>query len=88
MDFLQALKAHRGGLIRLKGELYWYNRGWDGVPDRVCLVLDASTYAVAVAAAEATTAADRAAAEAGALLLIDDTPRWIWVSQADMELIT
>ena len=34
MTFLEALQSHRGGLVRIKTQLYWYGgRGWDGVHD-------------------------------------------------------
>ena len=88
MDFLQTLKAHRGGLLRLKNQLYWYGaRGWDGSPDRICLVLDADTAPVPVRVgfAAAETARFRLAA---ALLLIDGCPHWVWVGPEDVELIT
>ena len=43
MTFLQRLQAHKGGLIRLKTELYWYDgRGYDNTPGRICLILDAA----------------------------------------------
>ena len=41
MTFLEELQAHKGGLVRIKSELYWYGgRGPDGSPGRVCLLLD------------------------------------------------
>ena len=41
MPLLEQLQAHKGGLIQLKTQLYWYDgRGWDGDPARVCLILD------------------------------------------------
>ena len=41
MTFLEGLQSHRGGLLRLKSALFWYDgRGWDGAPGRVCLLLD------------------------------------------------
>ena len=44
MTFRKELRAHRGGLLRLKTALYWYGgRGWDERLDRVCLLLDAKT---------------------------------------------
>jgi hypothetical protein len=40
MNFLDNLQSHRGGLIRLKTQLYWYNSGlWDEGQE-LCLVLD------------------------------------------------
>lgn len=42
MTFLEQLKAHIGGLVRLKTQIYWYQlSAWDGVEGRVCLLLDA-----------------------------------------------
>jgi hypothetical protein len=85
MTFLEQLQSHRGGLIRLK-ELYWYGgRGWDKSPDQICLLLDATASAVihALAAGACATGARVAAA----LLLVDGTPHWVWVAQADVELL-
>ena len=46
MTLLEQLQAHKGGLIQLKTQLYWYDgRGWDGDPARVCLLLDATASA-------------------------------------------
>lgn len=42
MTFLKQIQAHKCGLIRLKTGLYWYDRGYDGHPGRICLVLDAA----------------------------------------------
>ena len=87
MDFLQTLRAHVGGLIRLKSQLFWYDgRGFDDSPGRICLLLDAG-HADAAGAAATRAAATEPAAPA-ALLLIDDRPQWIWVAKADVELIT
>ena len=51
MTLLEGLQSHRGGLLRIKSELYWYGgRGFDGSPGRVCLILDVDeALAVAVA---------------------------------------
>jgi len=91
MTFLETLQAHKGGLLRLKTQLYWYEgRGWDGIHDRVCLILDAAA-ATASAAAVTTAAAAAATAAAtrtpAALLLIDGQPAWIWVAEQDIELL-
>ena len=86
MTFLEELQAHRGGLLRLKGELFWYGgRGWDGSPGQVCLLLDAAD--VVVAAATTRLVCDAPAAP-DVLLLIDGAPHWVWVCQEDVELIT
>ena len=87
MTLLERLQSHRGGLLHIKSELFWYGgRGFDGAPGRVCLILDAA----AVAAAPAAAAAIWGSADVGGavLLLIDGAPHWIWVSQEDVELIT
>ena len=42
--FHKRLQAHKGGLLYLKTELYWYNRSErDGVKGRLCVLLDAPT---------------------------------------------
>ena len=93
MTFLEELQSYRGGILRIKSELYWYGgRGWDGTPGWICLVLDAADVPVADAPAAGTAgcraaAAERGALRAAALLLIDGKPQWIWVDQADVELI-
>ena len=84
MTFLETLQTHRGGLLRIKSELYWYDgRGPDGARGRVCLILDAARYPAARAAAATPTNPLPAA-----LLLIDGCPQWIWVGREDVELIT
>jgi hypothetical protein len=95
MTFLEQLQSHRGGLIRLKTQLFWYGgRGWDVNPGRVCLLLDsvgtdASTTATTAAARRsASNAAVRpSTAAAAAHLLIDGTPHWVWVVEQDVELL-
>ena len=91
MTLLERLQAHRGGLLRIKTQLFWYGgRGWDRVPGRICLILDVATaYTAGVRAAEAAaTAAEVAATPAAtALLLIDGQPHWVWVAEADIELL-
>lgn len=94
MTLLNQLQAHRGGLIRIKSELYWcYGRGWDGVPGRICLLLDVATDNDLPADITATTRPGAMASRSGtatvaaALLLVDGTPRWVWVVAEDVELI-
>ena len=89
MTFLEDLQAHKGGLVRIKSDLFWYGgRGWDGITGRVCLLMDTAA-AEAVASAAASTAAPRAAvAHTAALLLVDGAPHWVWVAQADVELLS
>jgi hypothetical protein len=93
MTFLEALQSHKGGLIRLKGRLFWYGgRGWDGVHDRICLLMDSVlTYdgAPAVPAARTRYADtdDDGYGDAAACLLIDGHPHWVWIAPADVELL-
>jgi len=47
MTLLEKLESHRGGLVRLPTQLFWYGRGWDRTPGRICLLLDAGAYAAA-----------------------------------------
>ena len=87
MNFLQKLESHTGGLLRIKSELYWYDgRGPDGIPGRVCLLLDAAAGDGTLVAARTANAATRANT-AAVLLLIDGAPHWVWVAQQDVELI-
>jgi len=83
MTFLEQLQAHKGGLIQLKSQLYWYGgRGYDGNPGRVCLILDAAANASTKPTARACSIAD-----AVAYLLLDGLPQWVWVAKADVELL-
>jgi hypothetical protein len=100
MTLLDKLQAHRGGLLQLKTQLYWYGRvGWDNNPGRVCLLLDATCPATSRPPVTATTPARRvtAAYTAGenaragtptaAFLLIDGQPHWVWIAEEDVELL-
>ena len=88
MTLLEQLQAHAGGLVKIKTQLFWYGgRGWDGTPDRICLILD--TASTAAAAASRSAALDRLLPQlrAAALLLIDGAPHWVWVAQEDVEIL-
>lgn len=94
MTLLEQLQAHRGGLLRLKTQLYWYSAGgYDNNPGRICLLLDTATPFTRPSRARSTgstTAARTAAARAlerpaAAFLLIDGQPHWIWVAEEDIE---
>ena len=90
MTFFEALRAHRGGLLRLKGELFWYGgRGWDGARGRICLLLDVDPAPSSSTTPRTRTATSTAmSSSAAVLLLIDGAPHWVWVGQEDVELIT
>jgi len=85
MTFLQKLQTHKGCLLRLKTQLYWFGeRGCDNTPGRVCLILDAvavgpSTTAVTTSVSSKTPTA--------AFLLVDGSPHWVWVAKEDVELL-
>jgi hypothetical protein len=91
MTFLKQFQAHKGGLLRIKTQLYWYAKGGhDENPGRICFILDA----VDEHAVDASGAAGRQAVNDGkkvnsvdAFLLVDGVPRWIWLSEADVELL-
>jgi len=93
MTLLEQLRAHVGGLVRIKSQLYWYGRGWDGVHQRVCLLMDttdAGPRLDGIAAATTTVAAAAPAAvatTAAALLIVDGAPHWVWVAKKDVELL-
>lgn len=86
MTFLDKLQSHKGCLIHLKTQLYWYGgRGWDNSPGRICLLLDAEAEAAVAATATAADASDED--RHAALLLSDGQPRWIWVTECDIDLL-
>jgi len=86
MTLLEKFESHRGGLIRLPTQLFWYDgRGWDRTPGRICLLLDAAAYAYA--AADAAYAASPATVNVVIRLLIDGQMHWVWVAAADVELL-
>ena len=93
MTFLETLQSHKGGLIKLKAELYWYGgRGYDGSPGRICLLLDtaatSSTTITATPAAARITGADvRTGFGVEAYLLIDGSPQWVWVADKAIEIL-
>jgi hypothetical protein len=94
MTFLETLQAHKGGLICLKTELYWYKgvRSYDGRPGRVCLLLDTAatsceTIAISLAAARITGADVRTGLGVEAYLLIDGSPQWVWLSDKAIEIL-
>ena len=89
MTFLEELQSHRGGILRIKSELYWYGgRGWDGAPGRVCLLLDAALAGHRAPDARGVCLGALASDTVTAvLLLIDGAPHWVWVAQEDVEIL-
>ena len=93
MTFLEQLQSHKGGLLRLKTQLYWYDgRGYDNNFGRVCLILDATTGTAARSGATAEAAArffdsTIETTTAAAFLLIDGQLHWVRVAEKDIELL-
>jgi len=88
MTLLEALQAHKGGLVRIKTDLFWYGgRGWDGARGRICLLMDADDDAPDRRFAAARTTASTFIAATVALLLVDGQPHWVWVGADDLELL-
>jgi len=87
MTLLETLQAHKGGLIRLKTELYWrWSRG-DNNPGRICLILDAARKSAVDGAADGAHRSATPADYVAAHLLIDGQSAWIWVTELDVELL-
>jgi hypothetical protein len=87
MTLCEKLVAHKGGLVCLKTELFWYDGGgWDSTPGRVCLLMDSA----AAGDAPATwidAFSDAATTATATLLLIDGRPHWVLVGADDLELL-
>ena len=88
MTLLEQLQFHAGGLVKIKTRLFWHGgRGWDGTPDRICLILDAASTPDPTAAAAIDARLVERGPAAAALLLIDGAPHWVWVAQEDVEIL-
>jgi len=77
LEFFNSILSHRGGLLRLKTPLYWYGWGWDGTPERVCLILDV----VALRGPNDVAACGSPKLGASVLLLLDGQPQWVWLGE-------
>jgi hypothetical protein len=97
MTFREQLRAHLGGIVRLKTQLYWYNSDyWDGIEGRVCLILDVDPafdalegrrwHAVDEVSVTAHTAGS-SPKQAIVLLFIDGALQKIWLSEDVVEFI-
>jgi len=91
--FHKRLQAHKGGLLYLKTELYWYVRDErDGIEGRHCILLDAPTKTTpAIEDAVTPTVelynANELKKTAVTLLLIDGTCSWVWIAKDDVEFL-
>lgn len=86
MTFLKKLQAHIGGLIQLNTQIYWYkSHSYDGVEGRVCLLLGTvSADVLPVGHAFRNLPVDK---RFKVLLLIDGSPKCVWVSEETAEFI-
>jgi len=91
MTFLQQLQAHKGGLLYLKTELFWYSvsKHGDGdcSEDRICLLLDANGFIPTYRSARTMTVGSNPDSQAAAQLLIDGVPHWVWLYEDDVEVL-
>lgn len=91
MTFINKLKAHIGGLIHIKTELYWYRTGkWDGAHESVHLlldVLDPDEDVMGDISPEARTLTRFLDETVDVLLFIDGTPKWVLIYSSAVELL-
>ena len=91
MTFLDKLKSHVGGLIRIKTELFWYkDRDYDNISNLICLLVDVNTnFDEPPDLIVATWLRDRQGLGSGAvaLVMIDADLQLIWVNNDDVEFI-
>ena len=93
MSFLNRLQPHKGGLIRLKTELYWYGgRGLDGNPGRVCLLFNAAkifkdAHTIGGTPVSCRTVNCEVRKPILAYLLLDGSPHWVWIVEQDVEIL-
>ena len=90
MTFLERLERHKGGLIRLKTQLWWYDRErFDRSPGRVCLLLGAKRHDTwedpAHGLPDASGEHPFYLTAAYILLLIDGRVKWVGVAEGDVE---
>jgi hypothetical protein len=87
MKFFQTLQKSIGNIIRLKTQLYWFQKGvWDNNPGRVCLILDVLKHG-GPASACTVTSYNTSNNEELVLLLINGLPVHVWTSEPDIEFI-
>ena len=93
MTLLKTLQAHKGGLLHIKSQLFWYGDiGYDNFVGRVCLLLDAipsSNAHVDAAGLIALGVVDTTPVNSAvAHLLVDGSPRYVWVVEREVEVIS
>ena len=86
---IEELRTHVGRLIRIKTELYWNEgggRGWDGVPERLCILLDVADRRYVRPVWVASDGYGRLANRC-LYLLIDEKPQWIALKKESFEFV-
>lgn len=69
----------------LKSEVYFYDGGWDGRFNRICLLLRSASEAKCVVGRSASVVPWGDACVV--YVLVDSTPMYIWVHDDDVELL-
>jgi len=89
VTFIKTLQAHRGELIQLKDQLFWFGgRGWDGQPGRICLILDVGGEPVDNIVKDVDVdAAISLGYDAVVQLLIEGSPKWVYVNKQSVQFI-
>ena len=93
MIFLDRLLSHKGGLIRLKTELYWYGgRGYDGNPGRICLLFNAAkrfkdAHTIGGTPVSCSTVNCEVRKPILAYVLLYGSPCWVWIVEQDVEIL-
>jgi hypothetical protein len=92
MKLLEKIQAHKGKLIQITTEIFRFgSSGWDGIPSRVCLLMNAGAtlgfYAPLSSTATARLGASSQVPTCAALLLIDGQPQWVCVAEEDLVLL-
>ena len=97
MTFSERLRVHRGGLVRLRANLWWFDAGmekWGSnrMTEAVCIILDAveagEGCGIHVEACGGGTAkGGDTDCNAEVLLLIEGAPRWIRLEENDLEIL-
>ena len=85
---INEFRTHIGCLIRIKTELYWHivGGGWDGIPERLCILLDVADRRYVRPDWVASDGHGRLS-ERCLHLLIDGQPQWIALNNESFEFV-
>ena len=97
MTFFERLRVHRGGLVRLRADHWWFcvgmeGEGYSGMSGTVCLIFDAvegrkRRRSHVEACGGGTAKGGDTDCNAEVLLLIEGAPRWIRIEENDLEIL-